>query len=88
MMQTLESAPTFKDRWNNFFYAEERPYGLAILRFSLFTVVLTTLVRRWPYVRELYSNDGVTAPLFPNYEAYNPLPEFSGAIAAGIFSGK
>ena len=68
------------------FFAEEVPYGLALVRITLPLVLLYDLIQRWPFVRELYSADGATAPLWVSYGFRSPLPELSGAVAVALFT--
>lgn len=65
----------------SFFFAIERPYGMAMVRLSLCLVCLGMIVKRWPYARELYSLDGAAAPLADNYGFFNMLPIPSGTVA-------
>ncbi len=69
-----------------FFFAEETPYGLALIRICLPLMILIDVARRWPFVRELYSSDGATAPLADAYNYYEFLPEFSGGVAVALYS--
>lgn len=80
------SAPTFRQRLHDFFYAPESPYALALMRIALPLVMATMMVPRWPVAREIYSTDGATAPLALGYGIPNMLPEFSGPVAVAICS--
>ena len=88
MNATVETRGTARmwERVQNFFFAREVPYGLALVRISLPLVLLVDIVRRWPWARELYSTDGATAPLAQNFGYPGLLPEFSGPVAVGLFS--
>lgn len=69
-----------------FFYADEVPYGLALVRLLLPLALLCAMVPRWPHARELYSTDGATAPLWITYGYAEMLPELSGTAVVGLFS--
>ncbi len=66
---------------DQFFFSTETPFGLALMRIALPLVMMTMVLPRWPYTRELYSSDGATAQLGMGYGYANFLPEFSGEIA-------
>ncbi|QDT38283.1 HTTM domain-containing protein [Stratiformator vulcanicus] len=72
--------------FREFFFKEEVPYGLAIVRIFLPLILFGDMLRRWPHVRELYSADGATAPLWINFGFANPFPEFPGWLAVAIFT--
>ena len=76
-------AAELADRLRRFFYAEEVPYGVAILRMLLPVAVLVEMVPRWPYARELYSTDGTAMPFWSSYEtgALFPTPSATVAVA-------
>jgi Vitamin K-dependent gamma-carboxylase len=69
-----------------FFYAEEVPYGLALLRISISIAVLFAMLPRWPYARELYSSDGAPVPVWAVYGHAPLFPEPSGEVAVAIHS--
>lgn len=73
-------------RVKQFFYAEELPYALALVRIALPLVLLIDFIFRWPWARELYSTDGAPAPLSINYGYGAMLPEFPGAVAVALYS--
>ncbi|MDZ4689313.1 MAG: HTTM domain-containing protein [Planctomycetaceae bacterium] len=75
-----------RDSLREFFYRNESPFGLAIMRIALPLVMLTMLVPRWRAVRELFSSDGAPALLPAGYGYMNMLPEFSGPVAVALFS--
>ena len=64
-----------------FFYAEETPYGLAVIRICLPLILLCVVIPRWIHARELFSSDGAPAPLALNYGVLNFPPEPSGIMA-------
>jgi Vitamin K-dependent gamma-carboxylase len=69
-----------------FFYAEEVPYGMAAMRIVISFALLLAMVPRWPYARELYSNDGAPAPIWFVYGYPQLFPEPSGEAAVAIHS--
>ena len=75
-----------RDRLNEFFFAEETPFGLAVLRILIGIACLLVTIPRWIYTRELYSLDGAPAPLADNYGFFNLLPIPSGGVAVAIMT--
>jgi hypothetical protein len=73
-------------RIGSFFYGEEVPYGLAIVRILMSFSLFLAMVIRWPHARELYSTDGAPTPIWMMYNYPNFLPEPSGAVAVVIES--
>jgi hypothetical protein len=71
---------------DSFFFAKERPYGLALVRMALSLVCLGIIVQRWPYAREIFSTEGSVAPLADNYGYLNMLPVPSGTVAIILVS--
>ena len=69
-----------------FFYAEEVPYGLALLRIVISIALLMAMVPRWPYARELYSTDGAPVPVWTVYGNPQLFPEPSGEVAVAVHS--
>lgn len=65
----------------DFFYTEETPYGLAVIRICLPLILLFVVIPRWIHARELFSTDGAAAPLALNYGVLNFPPEPSGLLA-------
>ena len=51
------------ERIREFFYREEVPFSLAIIRFLMPLVLLSVMLPRWFDARELYSADGAPSPL-------------------------
>lgn len=86
MLDTPDTRKSLTAQLREFFYAEEVPYGLALLRITLPLLLLLTIVTRWPYAREMYSADGATAHLTQGYELGDVLPEFPGAVAVGLLT--
>lgn len=70
-------------RISRFFFQEEVPYTLALLRITLPMVLLVPVLQRWPHMRELYSTDGAPTPLWINYghKEFLPIPSATLAIA-------
>lgn len=69
---------------SEFFFAEEVPYGLAVVRMVLPLVLLLVVVPRWFHARELFSLDGAAAPLADNYGYFDFLPVPGGAVAVAL----
>ncbi|MEQ9071644.1 MAG: hypothetical protein RLO18_33220, partial [Gimesia chilikensis] len=70
-----------RDRFRQFFFAQEVPYGLAIVRMLVPLVLLGTVCTRWPFARELFSADGAPAPLADLFRYYDYLPVLPGTVA-------
>jgi hypothetical protein len=70
--------------WNRYFFSEEAPFGLALIRICLPWVLVVDGVFRWPHARELYSADGAAAPLALNFGYAHFLPEFPGPVAVAL----
>ena len=75
-----------RDRFHQFFFAQEVPYGLAIVRMLIPMVLLGTVCTRWPFARELFSADGAPAPLADLFRYYDYLPVLPGTVAVGLFT--
>jgi hypothetical protein len=69
-----------------FFYAEEIPYGLALMRIVISIALLLAMVPRWAYARELFSSDGAPVPVWMIYGHHQLFPEPSGEAAVAIHS--
>ena len=76
----------FSTRVDNFFFAPEVPYGLALLRIIFPIVLMGMILPRWAVVRELFSTDGATAQISNGYGYTDILPEFSGTIAVALYA--
>ena len=74
------------ERTKRFFFAEEVPYGAAVVRIALPLPLLFDALLRWPHARELYSADGAPAALWHTYGLPNALPELPGWAAVGLFT--
>ena len=70
-------------RISSFFFAEETPFGLALVRICMCVACLLVTVPRWIHSRELYSTDGAPSPLALNYGYADllPIPSGGGAVA-------
>ncbi|MEX1229205.1 MAG: HTTM domain-containing protein [Planctomycetaceae bacterium] len=77
---------THRTRLGQFFYAEEVPYGLALMRIVLPLILLAVMSFRWVHTRELYSQDGAPAPIADNYGYFEMLPIFSGTVTVALFT--
>ena len=85
-MTTDPARLTLRQRWHNFFYAEEAPYALALVRIFMPLVLLIPMAPRWLHTRELYSTDGAGSPLWILYGWPGMLPEPSGTMAVVLHS--
>ena len=73
---------SWKQRLERFLFAEEVPYGLALLRITLPIVLLQGVLARWRFCEDLYSTNGVTVSLMENFHYPNlllPMPPFPTA---------
>ena len=85
-MNPVRSAvDSVRQAWNEFFFREEVPYGLALMRICLSGLMLVVMGRRWMVARELFSLDGAPAPISINYGIPDMLPLLSGNWAVGLF---
>ena len=73
-------------RASEFFFAEERPVGLALVRILLPLVLLIPTLHRVFRVRELYSLAGSPAPIWNNYGQPGFLPIPTAPVAAGLYA--
>ena len=74
------------ERIREFFYREETPFALALVRISMPLVLLSVMLPRWVNARELYSTDGAPCPLGAVYNWPNLLPLFSGETVVMLHS--
>ncbi len=77
---------SWKQAFNEFFFARQVPYGMALMRISLTSVMLFVMGSRWTRVRELYSADGAAAPLADNFGFFDFLPLMSGPLAVACYT--
>lgn len=73
----------WKQQLSEFFYREEVPYSLALMRIILPCVLLLVVAPRWQHARELFSTDGAPAPLAVGYGlvSFPPAPDGTLAVA-------
>ncbi|MEZ6067622.1 MAG: HTTM domain-containing protein [Planctomycetaceae bacterium] len=84
-MHTPQSQPS-SSRLARFFFAEEVPVGMVLMRICLPLALLVAAVPRWSRARELYSSDGATAPLWSNFDMPGLLPIPSASVAIALFT--
>lgn len=77
---------TVMKRLQEWFYAKETPYSLALIRILFPLAMLVAVVPRWFHVRELYSTDGAPTPFWTGYGYPDLLPIFSPEIAMGLYT--
>ncbi len=78
------AAPTWRDRVYHFFYEEEVPYAMALVRMAMPIVMLFMTAPRWFSTREIFSADGAPSQLSVGFGYGNLMPEFSGEIAVAL----
>ncbi|MCA9068825.1 MAG: HTTM domain-containing protein, partial [Planctomycetaceae bacterium] len=76
----LRQEPRLSQRISDFFYREEVPFPLALVRIVMPLVLLSVMLPRWSRARELYSADGAPCPIAFVYGWADFLPNFSGEI--------
>lgn len=81
-----ENSTSLRTRLSQFFFAEETPFGLALVRICISIACLMVTVPRWIYSRELYSSDGAPTPLALNYGYPDLLPVPSGTLAVALMT--
>ncbi|TXT35235.1 MAG: HTTM domain-containing protein, partial [Planctomycetota bacterium] len=81
-----EVGPSLRARIGDFFFAEETPFGLAVVRIGISIACLMVTLPRWIYTRELYSTDGAPTPLALNYGYPDLLPIPSGGLAVALMT--
>jgi hypothetical protein len=65
-----------------FFYAEEVPYGVALMRITLPLVQLAVVLPRWWHARELFSSQGSPTPIWVAYGIpHGPIPSATLTVA-------
>ena len=69
----------------NFFFAEQSPYGLALVRMFLTAAALIPMIRRFPRVRELFSSDGAPQQLIELFGQGAILPELPASFASALY---
>ncbi|MBX3441488.1 MAG: HTTM domain-containing protein [Planctomyces sp.] len=81
-----ERAPGVSAKIREFFFAEEVPWSLALLRICLPLVLLVPVLQRWPHVRTLYSSDGAPAPMWINFGHPDLLPIPGPTLAVALYA--
>ena len=85
-----DSAPQqnarLSQRIHDFFYQEEVPYALALVRIVMPLVLFSVMAPRWFNAREMYSADGAPCPLAFVYGWPDLLPTFSGEVVVLLHS--
>ncbi len=76
----------WKQKLNRFFYEEEVPYALAMMRMAIPVVMLFMVIPRWPVARELFSADGAPSQLSVNFGHGNLFPVFSGEVVVALMT--
>lgn len=69
----------------NFFFAEQSPYGAALVRICLIFSAMIPMTLRFPWLRELYTTDGAPQSLIEMYGQANPFPPLPPQIAAAFY---
>jgi hypothetical protein len=86
MAQATRDERSVRQRLEEFFFAEEVPYALALLRMAIPALIMVLVVQHWPYVRQIYSQDGAPAPLWDNYFQHGLLPVPGATLAVGLYA--
>jgi len=84
MEAAATSSPHPAPTRTGFFFREEVPVGMALMRIALPAVLLIDVLFRHPWARELYSLDGAPAPLGALYGKPDLVPTFPGAAVVGL----
>ncbi len=84
-MNTTDSL-TIKQKLEQLFFAEEVPYGFALMRITLPIVVLQGVLARWRFCEELYSTNGITVSLMENFHYTNLFPPVGPFLTACLMS--
>lgn len=86
-MTTSTPTLSLQKKIENFLFAEEVPYGLALLRITMPLIMLQGWMARWPYCEEIFSSNGVNVSLAENFFHTNylqPLPPFWAACLMSV----
>jgi HTTM domain len=81
------NSDSLSDTMRRFFYAQEIPWGLALIRIVLPLILLCVVIPRWTHAREFFSTDGAAAPLAVGYGLQNFPPAPSGMVAVAMMTG-
>ncbi|WP_437206358.1 HTTM domain-containing protein [Planctomicrobium sp. SH664] len=73
-------------RVENWFYAPEVPYALALMRILVPFGLMFGVLPRWFHARELYSTDGIPAPFWEGYGHTDLLPILPGWGAVALYT--
>lgn len=84
-MNRSSSATSEASLLNQFFFAEEVPFGAALVRIALPMAAAIPMVLRFPRVRELYSTDGCATQLFELFGQGSVLPVLSPGLAIPLY---
>ena len=82
-MQT--KSPGLFSSIREFFFAEQAPYGIALVRMFLPAVALVPMIRRFGRVRELFSTDGAPVQIFELFGQGTPLPILPPSFAVALY---
>ncbi len=82
----IHTTPSVWSRIETFFFAEERPVGLSLVRIILPLVLLIPTLHRVFQVREFYSLSGSPTPIWNNYGQPDFLPIPTAHVAAGLYA--
>jgi hypothetical protein len=85
MKLTKTHGPAVFGGIREFFFAEQAPYGIALVRMFLPAAALIPMIRRFPRVRELYSSDGASQQMFELFGQGTPLPVLPPSFAIAIY---
>ncbi|MFN0055473.1 MAG: HTTM domain-containing protein [Planctomycetales bacterium] len=85
-MPSLATSSRVSGALNKFFFANEVPYGMALMRIILPWTLLINVFQRWRFAREIYSADGAPAQLADNFGYFNWLPELPGVLTVALFT--
>ncbi len=85
-LQAVALAPKdgMRDRVRNFFYSQEIPYGIALVRIMITFTLLWVMVPRWYFARELFSTDGAPISLWDSYSTHPWVPSPNGVVAVAL----
>lgn len=84
-MSRSSSAAKEPSLLKEFFFAEEVPFGAALVRIMLPLAASIPMFMRFPRVRELYSSEGCTTQLFELFGQGQVLPVLSPGIAVPLY---
>lgn len=85
MVSSRSNRATIFSSVREFFFAEQAPYGIALVRMFLPAVALVPMIRRFGRVRELFSSDGAPQQLFELFGQGQPLPVLPPSFAVALY---